>query len=485
LFGRTFLWTALALIAQPNASLDLIEWLVWGREWQWGYPKHPPLPAWIAEVFSRLAPSDTWGVVLAGYVFVGIALWAVWRLGREILQPRLALVAAMAMEGLIYFTADAAEFSNNVVLDAFWAVAILCFHRALRTERIQWWIGLGLAFGLGLLSKYTMALLLAPMVGYVVYDGAWRGLVRRPGPYLAALIAGGLFAPHVTWMVQRDFITVRYSMMRTAAEGHWTNHLRNPTVFALTQLGFVVPIVLVLAPLISQRCPVGKGRRRDLEFLLAMVLGPLALLLTASLVTGIRLRDIWGSPLWSFAGVLLLVGLPTQATAAAFGNVRRNFTLVIVAFSLFVALKPVAEPWLWGRAGRAQFPGKALGRAVTEEWHRVNGRRLPIVVGECWLAGNVCCYSPDRPSMYSSGVVGCLRFDESATPWTGDEDVRRRGGALVWDAGVEGEDLPVVFRERFPGAGPTMLIELPPQTLRPLPPMRFGVAFVPPDPQAR
>ena len=49
--GRTFtvfiamhaaLWTALPALLYPNLPLDLIEALVYGREWQLGYDKLPP-----------------------------------------------------------------------------------------------------------------------------------------------------------------------------------------------------------------------------------------------------------------------------------------------------------------------------------------------------------------------------------------------------------------------------------------------------------
>src|SRR5215218_2553519 len=68
LVARTAFWTVVAVVGVPNAPLDLIEWLAWGHEWQWGYPKHPPFPAWIAEVFSWLGSGDVWGVYLASYL---------------------------------------------------------------------------------------------------------------------------------------------------------------------------------------------------------------------------------------------------------------------------------------------------------------------------------------------------------------------------------------------------------------------------------
>ena len=47
LASRTAFWTLLAS-TQPNGTFDLMEWLAWGHQWQLGYPKHPPFPAWLA-----------------------------------------------------------------------------------------------------------------------------------------------------------------------------------------------------------------------------------------------------------------------------------------------------------------------------------------------------------------------------------------------------------------------------------------------------
>ncbi len=51
-------WTALPALLYPNLPLDLIEALVYGREWQLGYDKLPPLPWWLVEIFHQLIPYD-------------------------------------------------------------------------------------------------------------------------------------------------------------------------------------------------------------------------------------------------------------------------------------------------------------------------------------------------------------------------------------------------------------------------------------------
>lgn len=52
--AHVFVWTLLPTLTQPSAPLDAVEMLFFGREWQWGYFKHPPLPAWLAEAAFRV-----------------------------------------------------------------------------------------------------------------------------------------------------------------------------------------------------------------------------------------------------------------------------------------------------------------------------------------------------------------------------------------------------------------------------------------------
>ena len=50
---HALVWTALPSVLYANLPLDLIEALTYGREWQIGYDKHPPLPWWMIEVVYR------------------------------------------------------------------------------------------------------------------------------------------------------------------------------------------------------------------------------------------------------------------------------------------------------------------------------------------------------------------------------------------------------------------------------------------------
>src|ERR1700740_1164997 len=65
LFLHAVVWTALPALFFRNLPLDLIEALVYGREWQLGYDKLPPLPWWLAASAWQLCGADVFYYALS------------------------------------------------------------------------------------------------------------------------------------------------------------------------------------------------------------------------------------------------------------------------------------------------------------------------------------------------------------------------------------------------------------------------------------
>ena len=174
---HVLVWWLLPALLQHNLPLDVIEQLAWGREWQIVYFKHPPLPAWILEsiavVFGRWAPA----MYLAGPLASAVALLAVWRLGCELLGRRRALLAMLAQECVLYFTFFTPEFNHNVVLLPLWAAIGLAGYRAIFNNGS--WVLLGALMALGMLGKYTTALLLVSLLGLAVFHRAFASCGPR------------------------------------------------------------------------------------------------------------------------------------------------------------------------------------------------------------------------------------------------------------------------------------------------------------------
>ena len=64
-------------------------------------------------------------------------------------------------------------------LMATWAATLYYMERALIADRRWAWLGMGIAFGLGILSKYTLGLLGVAALVFVVFDPESRRWLRR------------------------------------------------------------------------------------------------------------------------------------------------------------------------------------------------------------------------------------------------------------------------------------------------------------------
>jgi len=200
---HVLVWTALAALLYPNLPLDLIEALTYGREWQLGYDKLPPLPWWLIELVRKFIGADMGYYALAQLAVVG-CFALVWLMARPLAGPIGAIVSVLIIDGIHYFHYTAAKFNHDVIQLPLWALAGYAFHAALRRGRILHWILLGLAIGSALWAKYFVVVLAAPLALFLVGDREARKSLKTPGPWLAIGVAFVVMGPHLLWLVQND-----------------------------------------------------------------------------------------------------------------------------------------------------------------------------------------------------------------------------------------------------------------------------------------
>ena len=79
-------WTVLPALFFLNLPLDLIEGLLYGREWQLGYDKLPPLPWWMLEATYRLFGPDLFFYALSQATVIA-AFALIWVMARQLVGP--------------------------------------------------------------------------------------------------------------------------------------------------------------------------------------------------------------------------------------------------------------------------------------------------------------------------------------------------------------------------------------------------------------
>ncbi len=430
-------WSLLPPLLQSSFALDVVESLSWGREWQWGTYKHPPLSPWLLHLFWRgFGPV---GPYLLSQLCIGATLWLVWRTGLLLLTPERAGLGALLTMGVAFYTRPALEFNHNIVQMPLWAGLAWAMLAALQQGRLRHWLALGLLAGLGLLAKYSIAILLACLGLYLLLGPARRRLLQS-GPWLALLLALLLLAPHLLWLWQSDWLPMVYASQRSA------NSSAHPRLAALgflfTQALSHLPLALVLlyaawrarrvlarpgsaAPQGDASVPAPSARRWGLHsawpgYLLTIALAPGLLVTALGLLLGLRIRDMWGVPMWAFSGLLVLAWLPQRWLAAMRWPLLRALA-VWLALATLLSLAYLGWGAQWRqRPARTDWPQAALAAQAQAQWQALSTCPLQVVAGNYWLAGLVAVPLPSQPSVLITG-------DARYSPWVTRQRLLQQG----------------------------------------------------------
>jgi hypothetical protein len=426
-------WTALPTLLYPNLPLDLIEALIYGREWQLGYDKLPPLPWWLVQIAYQLVGHDfayyllAQIAVLAGFAFVYLA-------ARPLVGPLGALIAVLIVDGLHYLNYTSAKFNHDVIQLPFWALAGFAFHRALRGRQTADWLLLGLAIGLSLWAKYFVAVLAIPLALFVLIDRDARKTLATPGPYIAIAAALITMAPHVVWLVSNDFLPFTYAEHRALPSRGLIDHVWHPLQFTISQLFFLLPSLLIAAPLFYPRARAGEPPAADSadafdrRIVTLLAFGPMATVLAMSGLSGRGTVAMWGYPLWLFLGLWIVLFARRALEEMRLARMLATWAVVFACLGGAFITNYAVLPQFDHRYRAVFFPGGDLGREIAQRYMAVTGKEPVYVIGTMWDGGNVEHYAPSHPRVLIDGKP-------ARAPWIDLNDLRARGAVVVWTAG--------------------------------------------------
>ena len=439
-------WTLLPAVLYPNLPLDLIEALTYGREWQLGYDKLPPLPWWLVEAVYRVFGFDAAYYALAQAAVIA-AFALVWAMALPLVGPRRALVAVLIVDGLHYFQYTAAKFNHDVVQLPFWALAGYAFHAALKQGRMLHWCLFGMAIGLALWAKYFVVVLAVPLALFLLIDDDARKALRTPGPWIAAAIALAIMAPHLVWLVQNDFLPFAYASARAAPSRGLIDHVLHPVSFALGQLGFLVPALLIASALVWPRAktpePVGMPRAAsadafDRRIIAWLAFGPAVTLLALMAISGRGAIAMWGYPLWLFLGLWIVLAVPSAIEAARMKRIVATWAAVFAVFAIAFVVNYGILPSYDHRYRAVLYPGNTLAEELARRFRAATGQPLRYVIGTMWDGGNVAHYAAEQPRVLIDG-------NPRRAPWIDLGDLRSKGGVVLWTDG-DPNVIPVAYR---------------------------------------
>ena len=283
----------------------------YSRRLDFGYLDHPPMVAWLIRLGTALFGQTEFGVRAGALCCGAITSLFVYKLARNLFGEASALAALLLAQTLPYFFLSGFLMTPDAPLAAAWAASLYFLERALIGNQSRaWWLA-GVSLGIGMISKYSIAILAPVTMAFMLWDPNSRHWWRRKEPYLAALLALALFSPVLVWNAQHEWASFAFQTSRRIAEApQFALHKLIGSIIVLITPTGLLAVAGVLWSWPHREGLAETGRRRRL-FTLA-ILVPLSLFAAFSLRHEVKLD--WTGPLWTAA--LPAMGLAMMAVDA-------------------------------------------------------------------------------------------------------------------------------------------------------------------------
>ncbi len=390
-----------------------------------GYLDHPPMVGWLIWLFTTLFGHTELTVRLGALLTWFVGAYFVFRLARTLFDRTTGAVAVLLFAILPVYYIFGFVMLPDAPLTACWAGALFCFHRVFILEKRSAWLGLGLFMGLGMLSKYTVALLGFAALLFLLWDPKARKWLKTPYPYLSVLLALLLFGPVLIWNYQNDWASFVYQGPQRVSSAY---DFDTPALFGsifilITPIGLLSVLALVFGKREWKAAITGVEKEdasRTLRLFLVLTLVPFSVFLFFSFFHTIKLN--WTGPLW--LGILPLVARivtypPTPQTSRLGRWARASWPATVI--SLLVLLAAVMHYIVLGLL-RLPYPHNQIGfgwpdlgirfQKIVRNVERETGQR-PLVVGmdTDFLSGWLAFYRSRAMAMATGKNMGAGALD--------------------------------------------------------------------------
>jgi 4-amino-4-deoxy-L-arabinose transferase-like glycosyltransferase len=470
-------WALYGVIAKSSQDIntDMAEMVMWSREPAFGYPRHPPLLAWVLALWFKVFPVADWSYYLLAAVTVAAGLYFAFVLAGEWLEGEKRALAPLLLTLVPFYNFLGLKFDQNSALIPLWALTTWAFARSLRTRQSFMAVIAGLAAAAAMLTKYWSAFLLAGLAIAALTSRERTAYFRSPAPYITMAVGAIAISPHIVWLFQADFITLAWARSRVTVS--MSDVLRSLSEYVGGSIGYgagaIIAVMLLRPSLDWQReafFPSEPWRRTAAIMYWLPPLIPIVFALSL----GINLLSLWIAPAYSLLPVLLLspalINVPRPAVAA-----MAAVSAIVALIALLIAPAVAAWKLTNGVENDAAY-GRLLAAEVDRTWRRASDRPLKLIGGRFYLAYTTAFYAADRPVTFAD-------FSQRFSPLVDDKRIAHEGMAMVCPAeDKECLEAMTEYRKRAPD-GPAIEVELARHWLGLAgPPQRFIIATLPPQP---
>jgi 4-amino-4-deoxy-L-arabinose transferase-like glycosyltransferase len=252
--ARLFRNTALTIVALVLLRLVGAAWTpltfdeayywIWSKHLAFGYYDHPPGVALVIRLGTMIAGDTEFGVRVMSILLTLPMSFAVYRTaeilfgGQRVAATATILlnVTLMAAVGTLIVTPDA----PLLIASSF---VLFFLAKVLESGRGAWWLAVGAATGLALLSKYTALFFGAAILVWLISVPKLRRWLISPWLYLGGLTALIVFSPVIFWNADHHWVSFIKQFGRSEVVDFKPGFIAE---LIPTQIAFATPLVFIL-----------------------------------------------------------------------------------------------------------------------------------------------------------------------------------------------------------------------------------------------
>ncbi|MDR0274937.1 MAG: glycosyltransferase family 39 protein [Burkholderiaceae bacterium] len=406
-------------------ELDEAEQMLWTQQLALGYGKQPPLYTWLQWGVNQVFGPSVWSLAALKAALLALTYGFTWAAAREsLLPPKTAWWTAASLMWLPLMGWESLrDLTHSVLLNCLVAATWYALARQIRRPRPGGLAWLGLALGLGALSKYNFALFAGALAVSALSLPAARSALLMRGWWLLPLIAGLVVAPHGIWLLEH-WPQVSQAMVEKlhvdARVSHWAGLSDLVLGLASNLLPWAVAVALVFGcGWRAQAAPASRAvadwvRPLIARYLLA-TLTCLLLMVFVGQVSQLKVR--WLHPLVSVVPWLAFASRPALEDHPK----GRFYTWSVVALAIVFWAFATARPWLKADSpNQINEPVIALADALRQAGY---DGRAAIIADNQALAGMLRTrFAQARITFCRSAAIDvpagrdCVRQAASASP---------------------------------------------------------------------
>ncbi len=407
----------LACAASTPLAFDEALYWMWSKHIAGGYYDHPPVNPVLIRLGTTLFGNTEFGVRVFNVLLALPASVAVWRAGAILFRSeRIGATAALYFNLTLVIAAGSILSTPDNAVVATSAFLLLALAKLFDTGRGAWWLAVGAAFGVGMLSKYTTIFFSVSILAWLLLVPEMRRWLLTPWPWLAGVIALIVFSPTLIWNAQHHWASVLYQYNRLVVY-EWS--VRYFGEFFVAQMGLVTPPIFILGCMGLVRMIGGDGGSRGARVLVNAMIWPIVLYFVWHTFHG-RVEGNWPEPVYVAFVIAAAVAAERLTWHGAWAPVASWSRRLAVPVGLAVAACLYVQA-VFGviPLGAADPTARSLGAGWKELGAKLDDERMrlgaPVVLSMNYgLTAWLSFYLPSHPPVEQ--INGRMRYVNAPEP---------------------------------------------------------------------